>query len=119
MQKEIKMQRLDDGKYIVTVDGGNIECATLGAAMDIMRRETGDSVRSDKWEALESANKILAAKNKKLTADYAAQYEQLHAELSAMTDERDKYKRWWLDANTENTALKTAIVKWFSREFAK
>ena len=92
----ITITRRDYG-YILSVDGGSIECATLGAALDIVRRETGDTASSAKWEALEAAQ----------------------AELDAMTADRDKYKDWWFKAYTENGRLKEAICKAFVKEFGK
>jgi len=88
-----------DGAYIVTVDGGSIECQTLGAALDIVRRETGDKAESAEWEKLKT------------------DLENFTAAMVEMTAERDKYKAWWAEAYDENRQLKAAICKWFLRAF--
>ena len=86
MKSEIKMNRQPDGKYIVTVDGGSIECQTLGAALDILRRETGDVPGSQRWQELESEN----ARLKKALDSAAKDFEQLRDELDERKGENNK-----------------------------
>ena len=88
-----------DGAYIVTIDGGSIECATFGAALDIVRRETGEKAESAEWEKLKT------------------DLENFTAAMVEMTAERDKYKAWWWELHEENKKLKSAIAAWFLRAF--
>lgn len=101
MNTELKLNRQPDGRYIVTVDGGSIECATFGAALDIVRRETGDKAESAEWEKLKT------------------DLESLTAAMVEMTADRDKYKNWWYKSHIENEQLKKAIVNCFKKEYAK
>ena len=91
MKSEIKMTRQPDGKYIVTVDGGSIECQTLGAALDILRSETGDVPGSQKWQELESEN----ARLKKALDSAAKDFEQLR---EALEKEKAEKNKWILEA---------------------
>ena len=89
-----------DGAYIVTIDGGSIECATFGAALDIVRRETGDKAESAEWEKLKT------------------DLENFTAAMVEMTAERDKYKAWWWELHEENRSLKEAVCNLFKKEYA-
>jgi hypothetical protein len=108
MKSEIKMQRLSDGRYIVTVDGASKECQSFGEALDIFRSETGDTASSAKWEELKAENAKLRG-----AIDSAAH------DLEAMTADRDKYKDWWCKLYCENIRLKEAICNAFVKEYAK
>jgi len=72
--------------YVLTVDGGSIECQTLGAALDILRRETGDVPGSQRWQELESEN----ARLKKALDSAAKEFEQLRDELDERKGENNK-----------------------------
>lgn len=91
MQREIKMTRQPDGRYIVTVDGGSIECQTLGAALDIFRSETGDAASSRKWDELQAEN----ARLKKSLDSAAKEFEQLR---EAIEKEKAEKNKWILEA---------------------
>lgn len=104
--REIKMQRLDDGRHIVTVDGASIEVATLGAALDIIRRETGDTASSKKWDDLKAENAKLRD-----VIDGAAR------DLEAVTADRDKYKDWWYKLYCENARMRDAICAAYIKEY--
>lgn len=106
VNREIKMQRLDDGRYIVTVDGASVEMPTLGAALDILRRETGDTSSSAKWEELKAENAKLRA-----VIDSAAR------DLEAVTADRDKYKGWWYKLYCENARMRDAICAAYIKEY--
>lgn len=107
MKSEIKMTRQPDGKYIVTVDGGSIECQTLGAALDILRSETGDIPSSQRWQELESEN----ARLKKALDSAAKEFEQLRDELEKRKNENNKLL-------LENYDLRTDLFK-FARVVAR
>ena len=109
MQREIKMTRQPDGRYIVTVDGGNIECATLGAAMDIVRRETGDAPSSQKWEELTAENVRL----KKALDSAAQEFEQLR---DALEKEKAEKNKWILEAYDWKDSV-TKLARLIARKF--
>lgn len=110
MQREIKMQRQPDGKYIVTVDGGSIECQSFGEALDIFRSETGDAASSRKWDELQGEN----ARLKKALDSAAKEFEQLR---EALEKEKAEKNKWileaydWKDTVTKLARLMTRSVK--------
>ena len=87
-----------DGAYIVTIDGGSIEC---GTAAEVMSR-VGHEMDMPYMKA-----------NKEVFDQYAA----VKKERDELTADRDKYKSWWAEAYDENRQLKAAICKWFLRAF--
>jgi signal transduction protein with GAF and PtsI domain len=110
MNTELKLNRQPDGRYIVTVDGGSIECQTLGAALDILRSETGDVPGSQRWQELESEN----ARLKKALDSAAKDFEQLR---EALEKEKAEKNKWileaydWKDTVTKLARLMTRSVK--------
>ena len=91
MKSEIKMQRLPDGKHIVTVDGASKECQSFGEALDIFRSETGDAASSRKWDELQGEN----ARLKKALDSAARDFEQLR---EALEKEKAEKNKWILEA---------------------
>lgn len=87
MKSEIKMQRLSDGRHIVTVDGASKECQSFGEALDIFRSETGTTPSSRKWDELEAEN----ARLKKALDSAAADFEKLRDALEKEKAEKNKY----------------------------
>jgi len=106
MKSEIKMQRLSDGRHIVTVDGASKECQSFGEALDIFRSETGDTASSAKWEELKAENAKLRG-----VIDSAAH------DLEAVTADRDKYKDWWYKLYCENARMRDAICAAYIKEY--
>ena len=97
MKNQITITRRGNG-YILSVDGGSIECGTTAEVMSRVGHEIGVSYGK--------ANKELFDKLRTLEADNVK-----------LTEERDKYKSWWAEAYDENRQLKAAICKWFLRAF--
>ena len=87
-----------DGAYIVTIDGGSIECGTAAEVMSRVGAEMGMPYMKA---------------NKEVFDQYAA----VKKERDELTAERDKYRSWWAEAYDENRQLKAAIVAWFLRAF--
>lgn len=100
MKSELKVTRQHDGRYIVTVDGGNIECGTTAEVMSRVGHEMGmpfNKAQRQLFERMEAAEKV--------TRDLEAENDLLfraNTELSA-----------------ENVTLKAAIVKCFVKTFGK
>ena len=87
-----------DGAYIVTVDGGSIECGTAAEVMSRVGHEMGmpfGRAQRQLFERMESAEKVCKA---------------LEDELRETTEQRNA-------VCDENQKLRAAIVAWFLRAF--
>ena len=95
----ITITRRDNG-FVLSVDGGSIECGTTAEVMSRVGHEMGmtyGKAQRQLFERMEAAEK--------LAGDIAQENTAL---LRANTDLRH-----------ENAALKAAIVRWFVRAFNK
>ena len=94
---KITITRRDNG-YILSVDGGNIECATTAEVMSRVGHEMGmpfNKAQRQLFERMEAAEHQV---------DYLHQVNEEGVKINAiLRDENDK--------------LKQAIVKWFLRAF--
>ena len=87
-----------DGAYIVTIDGGSIECGTTAEVMSRVGHEMGMPYMKANEEVFD-------------------QYAAVKKERDELTADRDKYRSWWAEAYDENRQLKAAIVACFLRAF--
>lgn len=97
MKNQITITRHGD-HYVLSVDGGSIECETDTELVNRFCAEMGMTQMRASKEMFEM---------------YAA----VKKERDELTADRDKYKAWWAEAYDENRQLKAAIVKWFLRAF--
>lgn len=105
MRDEIRVKKLPDGRFAVTVDGASKECDNWPDALATVESEGG--------VPLGRAHRELFEKCKAVENDLNS----LTAAMVEMTADRDKYKSWWAEAYDENRQLKAAICKWFLRAF--
>ena len=87
-----------DGAYIVTIDGGSIECGTTAEVMSRVGHEMGmpyGKAQRQLFERMEAAEKV--------TRDLEAENDALFRAKS--------------DLEKENAVLKAAIVRWFVKAF--
>ena len=87
-----------DGAYIVTIDGGSIECGTTAEVMSRVGHEIGmpfNKAQRQLFERMEAAEKV--------TCD-------LEAENDALFRAKSEFEK-------ENAVLKAAIVRWFVKAF--
>ena len=97
MKNQITITRRDNG-YILSVDGGSIECET-------------DTELVNRFCAEMGMTQIRASK------EMFEMYTTAKKERDELTADRDKYRSWWAEAYDENRQLKAAICKWFLRAF--
>ena len=97
MKNQITITRRDNG-FVLSVDGGSIECETDTELVNRFCAEMGMTQMRASKEMFEM---------------YAA----VKKERDELTADRDKYKSWWAEAYDENRQLKAAICKWFLRAF--
>lgn len=87
-----------DGAYIVTIDGGSIECGTAAEVMSRVGAEMGmpfNKAQRQLFERMESAEKVRKA---------------LEDELRETTEHRNA-------VCDENQKLRAAIVRWFVKAY--
>lgn len=99
MKNQITISRRDNG-YILSVDGGSIECGTTAEVMSRVGHEMGmpfNKAQRQLFERMETAENLADELEQKIT-DYA----EITAELQA-----------------DNAMLKSAIVRWFVRAYGK
>ena len=97
MTDKITITRADNG-YILSVDGGNIECATTAEVMSRVGHEMGmpfNKAQRQLFERMEAAEKVTR---------------ELEAENDALFRAKSEFEK-------ENAALKAAIVACFLRAF--
>ena len=97
MKNQITITRRGNG-YILSVDGGSIECGTTAEVMSRVGHELGmpyGKAQRQLFERMEAAEKV--------TRD-------LEAENDALFRAKSEFEK-------ENAALKAAIVRWFLRAF--
>ena len=97
MKNQITITRCDNG-YILSVDGGSIECGTTAEVMSRAGHEMGmpfNKAQRQLFERMEAAEKV--------TRDLEA--------------ENDTLFRANTELSKENVKLKSAIVRWFVRAF--
>ena len=97
MKNQITITRRDNG-FVLSVDGGSIECGTTAEVMSRVGHEMGMPFMKA---------------NKEVFDQYAA----VKKERDELTADRDKYRSWWAEAYDENRQLKAAIVACFLRAF--
>lgn len=95
----ITITRRDNG-FVLSVDGGSIECGTTAEVMSRVGAEMGMPYMKANKEVFD-------------------QYAVVKKERDELTAERDKYKEWWHKAYSENDQLKAAIVRCFVKTFGK
>ena len=94
---KITITRADNG-FVLSVDGGSIECGTTAEVMSRVGHELGmpyGKAQRQLFERMEAAEKV--------TRD-------LEAENDALFRAKSEFEK-------ENATLKAAIVKWFLRAF--
>ena len=99
MKNQITITRRDNG-YILSVDGGSIECGTTAEVMSRVGHELGmpySKAQRQLFERMEAAEKV--------TRD-------LEAENDALYRAKSEFEK-------ENAALKSAIVRCFVKTFGK
>lgn len=89
----ITITRRDNG-FVLSVDGGSIECETDAELVNRFCAEMGMTQMRASKEMFE-------------------QYTTVKKERDELTKDRDKYKAWWWELHEENKKLKTAIVRLF------
>ena len=97
MKNQITIARRDNG-YILSVDGGSIECGTTAEVMSRVGHEMGmpfNKAQRQLFERMEAAEKV--------TRD--------------LETENDTLFRANTELSKENVKLKSAIVAWFLRAF--
>ena len=97
MKNQITITRAESG-YILSVDGGSIECGTTAEVMSRVGHEMGmpfNKAQRQLFERMEAAEKV--------TRDLEAENDALF---------RAKY-----EFEKENAVLKAAIMRWFVRAF--
>lgn len=72
-----------DGAFIVTIDGGSIECGTAAEVMSRVGHEMGMPFNKAQRQLFEKC-KTAEAKNAELAS-----------QLAEVTKDRDRYKDWW------------------------
>ena len=97
MKNQITITRRDNG-FVLSVDGGSIECETDAELVNRFCAEMGMTQMRASKEMFE-------------------QYTTAKKERDEYLKDRDKYKSWWNAAYEENRQLKAAICKWFLRAF--
>ena len=97
MKNQITITRRDNG-YILSVDGGSIECETDAELVNRFCSEMGMTQMRASKEMFE-------------------QYTTAKKERDEYLKDRDKYRSWWAEAYDENRQLKAAIVRWFVKAF--
>ena len=99
MKNQITITRRDNG-FVLSVDGGSIECGTTAEVMSRVGHEMGmpyGKAQRQLFERMEAAEKV--------TRDLEA--------------ENDLLFRTNTELSAENVTLKSAIVRWFVRAFSK
>lgn len=97
MKNQITITRRDNG-FVLSVDGGSIECGTTAEVMSRVGHEMGmpfNKAQRQLFERMENAERLADELEQKIT-DYA--------EIAA-------------DLQADNAMLKSAIVAWFLRAF--
>ena len=97
MKQSITITRRDNG-YILSVDGGSIECGTTAEVMSRVGHEMGmpfNKAQRQLFERMESAERVCKA---------------LEDELRETTEHRNA-------VCDENQKLRAAIVRWFVKAF--
>ena len=97
MKNQITITRRDNG-FVLSVDGGSIECETDAELVNRFCSEMGMTQMRASKEMFEM---------------YAA----VKKERDELTADRDKYRSWWAEAYDENRQLKAAIVRWFVKAY--
>lgn len=105
MRDEIRVKKLPDGRFAVTVDGASKECDNWPDALATVESEGGTPLARAHKEMFDKL-KIAEEKNAELVEM-----------LGNAEKDRDRYKEWWYKLHEENRQLKAAICKWFLRAF--
>ena len=99
MKNQITITRRDNG-YILSVDGGSIECGTTAEVMSRVGHEMGmpfNKAQRQLFERMEAAERL----------------------ADDLVSENNTLIRANCDLANENDKLKAAIVRWFLRAFNK
>ena len=99
MKQSITITRRDNG-YILSVDGGSIECGTTAEVMSRVGHEMGmpfNKAQRQLFERMEAAEKV----------------------TRELESENDLLFRANTELSAENVKLKAAIVRWFVKAFNK
>ena len=99
MKQSITITRADNG-YILSVDGGSIECETKAEVMALVGHEMGMTFARANKEIFDA-------------------YQTLKKERAKITDTLSKLEAECADLRHQNAAFKAAIVRWFVRAFNK
>ena len=97
MKNQITITRRDNG-FVLSVDGGNVECETKAEVMALVGHEMGMTFARANKEIFDA-------------------YQMLKKERAKITDTLSKLEAEFADLRHQNAAFKAAIVRWFVKAF--